>query len=163
MEEIHMDARTSTIHQVPVPATFLLRDALPHVDWSDAHAVRVPWVPRRDARLWADAVFHAPPLWIRVLFGARELLVGAVGIERGGSHAFDTVSAGPGEVLLGIDQRHLGYRASVLVEPRRVVVSTVVELHNRRGSAYFALVRRIHPLVVRTMLARAARTIGATA
>jgi hypothetical protein len=36
-----------------------------------------------------------------------------------------------------------------------VVVSTVVQLHNARGRAYFALVRLVHPLVVRAMLDRA--------
>jgi hypothetical protein len=164
MEEIPMEANARSIRRVPAPETFLLADALPRVDWSDAHAVTVPWVPRRDARLWADTVLHAPPpRWIRLLFGVRELLVRAVGIERGGSHVFDTVAKRPEEVLLGIDQRHLGYRASVRVEPRRVVLTTVVALHNRRGAAYFAVVRRVHPFVVRTMLARAARTIGATA
>jgi hypothetical protein len=63
-------------------------------------------------------------------------------------------------VLLGIDQSHLGFRASVLLESRRVVLSTVVRVHNRRGRAYSAVVRRLHPLVVRTMLARAARTVA---
>ena len=43
----------------------------------------------------------------------------------------------------------------MLVQPDRVVVSTIVEVRNRRGRAYSALVRRIHPWVVRTMLARA--------
>ena len=69
----------------------------------------------------------------------------------------------PDEVLLGADQSHLGFRASVLVERDRVVLSTVVELHNRRGRAYFALVRRLHPLVVRGMLARAAKKMAASA
>ena len=79
----------------------------------------------------------------------RELLVRAVGIERGGRHVFKTVSRTDNEVLLGVDQAHLGFRASVLVEVDRVVVSTLVELRNRRGRAYFAIVRRLHPMVVR--------------
>ena len=41
------------------------------------------------------------------------------------------------------------------VRPDRVVVTTIVEVRNRRGRVYSALVRRIHPWVVRTMLARA--------
>jgi hypothetical protein len=73
---------------------------------------------------------------------------------------FDLVAWSPDEVLLGIDQRHLAFRASVLVEPDRVVVSTIVEVRNRRGRAYSAVVRRIHPWVVRTMLARAVHTMA---
>ena len=76
---------------------------------------------------------------------------------------FDTVCRTSNEVLLGVDQNHLGYRVSVLVEPERVVLSTVVELRNRRGAAYFAVVRRIHPFVVGSMLTRAARAMAASA
>ena len=135
------------------------------IDWSDAYAVGIPvGERRRDPQEWADAVFRSPPpVLARVLFGVRELLVRAVGIERGGSHVFDTVSRTDNEVLLGADQAHLGFRASVLVEADRVVISTVVELHNRRGRAYFAVVRRLHPIVVRGMLARAAKQMAAPA
>jgi len=146
---------------VPPPPSPLLADALPHADWSDAYAVHIPTeAPARDPQEWADAVFHAPPVWIQVLFGVRELLVRAVGIERAGEHVFDTVSRTADEVVLGVDQSHLGFRASVLVERDRVVVTTIVKFHNRRGAAYFAIVRRLHPLIVRSMLARAARALA---
>jgi hypothetical protein len=139
----------------------LLAHALSRVDWSDAYAVHVPAdARRRDPQEWVDAVFNDPPRSIRVLFGVRELLVRLVGIEQGGGHVFDTVARSADEVLIGVDQEHLGYRASVLVERDRVVLTTVVELHNRRGAAYFAIVRRLHPLVVRTMLARAAHEMA---
>ncbi len=90
------------------------------------------------------------------------MVVRLVGIERGGGHVFATVNWRPDEVLVGTDQGHLGFRASVLVEPGRVVLSTVVQLRNRRGRVYSALVRRIHPWVVRGMLARASRKMAGT-
>ena len=155
-------ARPGRVYSVAVPGTPLLARALPYVDWSDAYAV-LPLAPSsgRHPQEWAEAIFHSPPVWVRLLLGLREAAVGLVGIERGGPHAFDTVSWSANEVLLGIDQSHLAFRASVLVEPGRVVVSTVVEVRNRRGLVYSALVRPIHPLVVRGMLARAARTMAA--
>jgi hypothetical protein len=158
-------ARAGRVYATELPSTRLLAHPMRYVDWSDAYAVGVPSGERRhDPQEWADAVFRAPPsVLTRVLFGARELLVRAVGIERGGSHVFDTVSRTDHEVLLGADQQHLGFRASVLVEADRVVLSTVVELHNRRGRAYFAIVRRLHPIVVRGMLARAAKKMAASA
>ena len=157
--------RSGRVYATGLPRTELLPQALPFVDWSDAHAVGIPiGEGRRDPQEWADAVFRSPPPFItRVLFAARELLVRGVGIERGGSHVFNTVSSSEHEVLLGADQAHLGFRTSVLVEVDRVVLSTVVELHNRRGRAYFALVRRLHPLVVRGMLSRAAKQMAASA
>jgi len=155
-------AKPGRVYAIPLPTTPLLTGALPYVDWSDAYAVFTPGgAPRHDPQEWADAIFHGPPLWIRALFGLREVLVRLMGIERGGSHVFATVDWRPDEVLLGTDQGHLGFRASVLVEPDRVVLSTVVRLHNRRGRAYSALVRRIHPVVVRGMLSRAVQKVGA--
>ncbi len=152
------------VSAVRPPSTELLAHALPFVDWSDAYAVGLPTGARQaDPQEWANAVFRSSPsLLVRLLFGARELLVRGVGIEPGGRHVFDMVARTDHEVLLGTDQAHLGFRASVLVEPDRVVLSTVVELRNRRGRAYFALVRRLHPLVVRRMLARAARKMTVT-
>jgi Protein of unknown function (DUF2867) len=134
----------------------LLADALPRVDWSDAYAVECGPDAPADPQDWADAVFRHPPGWVVAALGLREALVGAVGIDRGGPSAFATLARTSDEVLLGTDERHLDFRASVLREPRRVVVSTVVQLHNARGRAYFALVRRVHPVIVRAMLNRAA-------
>jgi hypothetical protein len=145
------------------PRTPLLAGALPRVDWTDAYAVpALPGTPL-DPQAWADAVFRDPPRWVLAALGLRELLVGLVGIDRGGAGAFDTLARTENEVLLGADSNHLDFRASVRREPDRVVLTTVVQLHNRRGRAYSALVRPVHPVVVRAMLDRAARRLtGAT-
>ncbi len=146
-------------YEVPVPATSLLAEALPRVDWSDAYAVPCPATAPADPQVWADAIFRSPPGWVGALLVMREALVGLVGIQRGGSAAFDTLARTDDEVLLGIDQGHLNFRASVRREADRVVLSTVVQLNNRRGLLYSALIRRVHPAVVRAMLARAARRL----
>lgn len=145
---------------VPVPATPLLAAALPRVDVADAHAVVArPGMPT-DPQVWADAVFRDPPAWVVAALGLREALVGLVGIARGGSSSFDTVARTADEVLLGTDEQHLDFRASVLREPDRVVLTTVVRLHNARGRAYFGLVRLVHPVIVRAMLTRAAHRLS---
>ncbi len=142
------------------PRTPLISGALPRVDWTDAYAVRaLPGMPA-DPQVWADAVFRDPPRWVLAALGLRELLVGLVGIDRSGAGAFDTLARTEDEVLLGTDSNHLDFRASVRREPDRVVLTTVVQLHNRRGRAYFALVRAVHPTIVRAMLTRAARRLS---
>lgn len=146
---------------VPVPQTELLAGALPRIDWSDAHAVPCRRDAPADPQAWVDAVFHDPPGWVVAALRLREALVGLVGIDRSGPHAFTPLRRTADEILLGTDERHLDLRASVRREPERVVVSTVVQLHNRRGRAYFALVRLVHPAIVRAMLNRAARRIAA--
>lgn len=143
-----------------VPATPLLADALPRVDWSDAFAVAAyPGMPT-DPQVWADAVFRDPPRWVVALLGVRNALVGLVGIARDDGSAFDSLACTGDEVLLGTDAGHLDFRVSVLREPDRVVLSTVVRLHGWRGPAYSAVVRVVHPMIVRAMLTRAARRMG---
>jgi Protein of unknown function (DUF2867) len=146
--------------EVPVPATALLAGALPGVDWSDAHAVDCGPDAPADPQEWADALFRDAPRWVVAALALRDALVGLVGIDRSAPSAFATLARTADEVLLGTDERHLDFRASVLREPRRVVLSTVVQLHDARGRAYFAIVRRVHPMIVRAMLDRAASRLS---
>jgi CRP-like cAMP-binding protein len=114
----------------------------------------------QDPQVWADALFRDPPRWVAAALGLRERLVGLVGIDRGGPASFDTVVRSDDEVLLGTDEQHLDFRAGVFREVDRVVLTTVVQLHNRRGRAYFALVRLVHPSIVRAMMNRATRRLS---
>jgi hypothetical protein len=155
-----MSTYAGVVMAVPVPSTALLADGLTEVTWSDAYAAALPAGGMKcDPQEWADAVFRHPPGWVRVLLGLRQLAVWAFEIEAGDHHAFDTLDRRRDEVLLGIDQRHLNFRASVLLSRDRVVVSTVVAVHNRRGVAYSSLVRQVHPWVVRSLLARAVQRL----
>lgn len=154
----------------PVPDTArLAHTAFDDPGHTDAFSVEHRPGMSTDPRAWADAIFRDPPRWVLGLLLLRETLVGLVGIERGGRGAFDTVRSCPGEVLLGTDSGHLDFRASVLVDTTggggegdhrdTVTLTTVVRLHNRRGQLYWAVVRPLHPFVVRAMLRRAAHRL----
>lgn len=148
-------------HRVAPPTDGLLADALPVVDWSHAVAVRCAPTAPREPQVWADAIFGRPPLWVGAAMLLREALVGVVGIERAHGNAFTPLATTDTEVLLGIDQSHLDFRASVRRTDDGVVLTTVVHLHNRRGRIYSVLVHAIHPSVVRASLGRAARSLQA--
>lgn len=142
---------------VAVPPDGLLSGALDRVDAADAYAVAVPAGMSQDPQWWADRLFRDPPVPVVALMAVREALVGLVGIARGTGDEFATLARTDDEVLLGADAGHLDFRAVVRREPGRVVLGTVVALRNRRGRLYWSAVRRVHPYVVRAMLARAAR------
>jgi 2-polyprenyl-6-methoxyphenol hydroxylase-like FAD-dependent oxidoreductase len=159
----HVGRRQSPpVHAVAVPATGLLAGALPRIDWSDAYQVTIPAGTPIDPQVWSDAIFHSAPGWVRGLLAARQATVGLIGIDRGRPNTFDTRAGTDDEVLLGTDERHLSFRASVLTQVDRVVLSTVVQVHNRRGRVYSAIVRVAHPIVVRASLTRAARILSST-
>lgn len=139
---------------VPVLETELLTGVFSRVDFSDAFAIDTRGV-RLDARGWTQAIFGSAPPWVVALMGVRQLLVGLIGIERHTPGALRDLAGDDDEVMLGADAGHLDFRASLRRDPGRITLTTVVRLRNRRGRAYFAVVRRLHPYVVRAMLYRA--------
>jgi len=145
---------------VTPPAAGPAADVLPEADYVDAYAVRRrPGMPA-DPELWASTIFADPPRWVSALLAAREAAVGLAGIERAGRSAFAVRTRTDTQALLGVDAGHLDFRAVVSVDPARVVLTTLVRRHNRRGRAYFALVRRLHPAIVTAMLTRAATRLS---
>ncbi|AEF40772.1 DUF2867 domain-containing protein [Hoyosella subflava] len=143
-------------YAVQAPTEGLLASQPRRVDHSDAFAIERRRETPGDPETWAQAIFNDLPPVVTALMGLREHLVGIAGIERGTPDAFAVLAQNDDEVLLGADAGHLDFRTSVRREPGRIVVTTAVELHNRRGRAYFALIKLIHPLVVRAMLNRSA-------
>jgi hypothetical protein len=146
---------------VPTPdGAGLVRAAFDIVDFTDAWQVQlVPGLPT-DPQLWADAVFRDPPRWVAASLGLRNLLVRFIGMEPSGHSAFDTTARTDDEVLLGADDHHLDFRASVLIGATNVTLTTVARVHNRRGRLYMAIVKHVHPVIVRSMLHRALRRLA---
>jgi hypothetical protein len=79
---------------------------------------------------------------------------------------FPVLSRSENELVLGVDDRHLNFKVSVMLLEAadsnfEVVVTTVVHCHNRLGRAYLTLIRPFHVLVVRSNLNRASATARA--
>lgn len=78
-------------------------------------------------------------------------------------HYFKIYSSNDREVILGEDDHHLDFRLSILYrkpdesQDKRphLIVSTVVNCHNRLGRAYLFIITPFHRLVVRSGLRRA--------
>lgn len=148
--------------EVPVPAAAVLAwSAFEKIDFQDAWQLPMPASVTSDPAAWAEAAFRSPPRWLAALYALRNALVGLIGVERGDRSAFDPVARTENELLLGTDAGHLDFRASLLVADAKVTLSTVTVLKNARGRLYMAVVKRVHPVVVRHMLARAARLLTA--
>ncbi|MFW6597965.1 DUF2867 domain-containing protein [Propionibacteriaceae bacterium Y2011] len=152
----------------PIPEeAALLRPWVEGADLLDAW--QVEWRPGlpTDPQVWADAAFRSPPGWVTALLLLRNQLVRLVGIPQSDASAFRTHErrdgVAGGEVLLGDDDEHLDFRASVLVSGDRVTLSTAAHTHNLRGRLYLVPVRVAHPVIVRAMLNRAARQLALAA
>ncbi|MER5541071.1 DUF2867 domain-containing protein [Streptomyces sp. NPDC002586] len=148
---------------VPIPDDSSLQSLVPRVDYSDAFAVRLPPDAGTDAGEWADRFFADPPSWIRRMLALRDALVGMFGLKTNDLEAavpFPELTRTEREVVYGVDDRHLDFRASVHVarsgEDVRLSVATVVHQHSLFGRLYFLPVRVVHPLIIRSMLRRVA-------
>lgn len=136
----------------------LARAELGAVDLLDAWWLPLPPCGAPAPEVWRDAIFDSPPAWVVRLMRLRNAVAGLVGLDRAEPrHVFAERARTADEVLLGGDGRHFDLRISVYVEPGAVVCSTLTRARTRRGRAYLALVGRVHPVVVRAMLARAGR------
>lgn len=159
-----------------IPTTSALRGSLARASFWDAYEA-----PLRNGALSPTEIalksFGATPLWVSWLMALRNGLVRLVGLKSVGALAvgsdkpasayrvgdrlgiFTIQAISDAEILMGIDDRHLDVRVSIVkpeagAEPR-YVVSTVVRVHNALGRLYMLPVGRIHPLVVRAMMRRA--------
>ncbi|GAB1640012.1 DUF2867 domain-containing protein [Krasilnikovia sp. MM14-A1259] len=155
-------SETCRVRAVPVPPEARLLHAWPgRRDLADAYAVRMPPGTSVLPLEWVDAVFQDPPAPVLALMRLRNRLVPLLGIERGDRSAFAPLRQTTNEVLLGTDAPHLDFRASVLVEPdgggTTVTVATTAAVRTGARRIYLAVVKLVHPAVVRAMLRRAAR------
>ncbi|MEW6345669.1 MAG: DUF2867 domain-containing protein [Paraburkholderia sp.] len=144
---------------------------------ADAYAVRLPDGAIADPESLARFLLTHQPSWVARLMSVRDALVASFGIKTATQLRKSPTDAGeeridifrvyerrPHEIILGADDKHLDFRLSVMREMRPLaigaapylVVSTVVNCHNRLGRTYINLIAPFHRLVVESWLRRAA-------
>lgn len=166
-----------TVSATTIPAASLLRGLSEGADFKDAYDA-----PLADASLSPTQIFlaaaRAAPAWAEALMSMRNRVVRLFGLKDVGALGamartgpqdyevgdrlgiFNVFAKTSDEIVLGIDDRHVDVRVSVMKtlggESPRYAVSTVVNVHNLLGRLYMLPVARIHPLIVRSMMGRAA-------
>jgi hypothetical protein len=109
------------------------------------------------------------PQWIAVLMKIRNAIVKLFGLRAGenvkeaacypvGSKAgyFTVTERNVNEIVMGEDDRHLYFRASVLVDREQsfIYLTTIVRFHNVWGKIYFLPVKPFHRLIIKSLLNR---------
>ncbi len=169
--------------EVPIPAASSVTRMLKRVDFCDAYEAKVS-LPQLDVREAYEAIFAHQPKWVAILLSIRGLFASIVGLKhpdinsnttkvdkleasdsrapyqigsRAGLFLVQAITAK--ELTLGLDDKHLNFRVSVLRSVdnniEKVTVSTVVELNNLLGRTYLQVIKPFHKLIVRTILQNA--------
>jgi hypothetical protein len=164
------------VRSIVPPLESRLADSFKGADLVDAFAITIPATATHDINVLADAAFGHPGGWLRVLLAIRDAAVVGFGLKttrqlrssarmKSADHIdfFPVHSRSSDELIVGEDDRHLDFRASILLRPLRggrdfeMVVTTVARCHNLLGRSYLALIMPFHRLVVRSSLRLAAQ------
>ncbi len=177
-----MDRKPVEVRAAALPQESLIRLSLSRIDYADAFEARFPSAKAIRIEDVACAFFSSAPRWVSLLMRLRNRIVSLVGlkspkgfsphseggaeIRKGSSFGlFKVLEKTDTEIISGEDDKHLDFRVSMSLtsenssETReyRLVLSTVVEMHNLMGRLYFAPVKvfhkRIVPAIIRRMVA----------
>jgi hypothetical protein len=167
-------------HAVPMETNSVLAPLYSGADLMDAFAIDLPAEASNDIEVLARAALERPAGWIRALTQLRDLMVATVGVKSTREIGFDAASRGPVigyfpvvskssyELVVGVDDRHLDFRASLQLRTkasggRELVAGTVVHCHNTLGRIYLATIAPFHRTIVKANLERAIRNMKTNA
>jgi hypothetical protein len=139
-------------------------DVLAGAQFADAFRITVD-EPDLDASTAARRMLARNPAWVTALMRLRNAIVRPLGLKtpvhttavsQTRIGMFPLLSATPQRVVVGLDDRHLDFRAIVDVvrrgEVTEVTATTIVKTHNWLGRAYLATIMQFHRIIVRIML-----------
>lgn len=152
--------------RIAPPAESCLSDWYAGASLTDSFAVTLPPDAPTGVDTLATLLFADPPVWFTILLAVRDRVMAPFGVK--GSHAlsageriafFPILSRSADEIVLGADDRHLDFRASVMLRraDRTLVATTVVRCHNLLGRLYLAAILPFHVLIVTDALRRLRR------
>ncbi|MGE4327721.1 MAG: DUF2867 domain-containing protein [Pseudodonghicola sp.] len=123
-------------------------------DFLDTYSIATPLSARQALELALRS-----PNWARSLLKLRDTLVSPLGLKTassGGRPGFPVEYETEDEVLVGMDDRHLDFRITVLKHDGIVHIATWVHRNNALGRVYLALVMPFHKLILQIAIKRIA-------
>jgi len=163
-----------TPQEIPLPRESCTNSIYVQPDLADAYSIDLPPGTTRNPELLARFIFAHQPRWVAALMRVRDSCVSVLDLKTGRSlrssdtqrqriGIFKLYETLPFEVLVGEDDKHLDFRASVLYRAAEgpsvtasVVLSTVVRCHNLLGRTYLWLIAPFHRRVIQAFLRQAA-------
>lgn len=124
-------------------------------DFVDGYSVVSSRAPREAAETGLTM-----PAWARLLLKLRNTLVKPFGLKTGAPKSGDAIGMFPvtfengQEIMLGMPDKHLDFRISVMRQNERIHMATWVKPRNILGRLYLAAVMPFHILIVRDALRR---------
>ncbi|OWB64110.1 hypothetical protein B5S29_g5150 [[Candida] boidinii] len=178
----------TNIKSVKEPENSILFPIYKSAYFIDSYSVKLPTTNNNNnnnnkndinPELLANFFFNNPPKWFTVLLNIRDKLVSAFGIKstdyiRNNANKlgiktigfFPIISSSKNEIILGDDDKHLDFRASLLIQPiknsnnnnnneeKELVATTVVHCHGLLGKLYLNIIKPFHVLIIKHNLSK---------
>jgi hypothetical protein len=161
---------------VSMPADGVLVSLYKNADLLDAFAIDLPLGAEDDLETLARVVFARPAGWIRALTRVRDTVMAVAGVKSSSAIGAEAAARGPvigyfpvlsatsTELVVGVDDRHLDFRAAIRLSVddtggSELIAATVVHCHNNLGRVYLTAIAPFHRLIVQANLERAVRKL----
>lgn len=138
------------------------------IDFSDTYATTNH---SQTVEQLAHTIFNTPAAWIKSLLAVRNSVVKLFGLKTGipddyhtryevGGYIsfFKIYSISEDELIMGLDDSHLNFRAIISLtdtETDNIKVTTLVQHNNKFGKAYMTIVKPFHGWTVKSMVSKA--------
>jgi hypothetical protein len=156
-----------------IPSNSQLSKQLAQANFFDAHCMDNPHPDLHALELWIRIIERAPA-WTNAAMRMRNAIVKRLGLKDLGVFSevdrkkpieayavgdqigiFKILYLSESEVVMGDNDKHLNAQVSLLkTNDHKVVVSTVVHVHNTLGRIYMFFVRPAHRIIAPSMLSR---------
>lgn len=141
--------------------------SLTRVDWADAYRMALRPHVSQDPEVWRKVIsdLSSRSRLLRLRIAGGDVLRRWTGAPKlGPEGAFPVLGRTPNEVLVGLDDGHLNFRASLGIDSRTdgrtdLVVTTAVMFHNAWGRRYLSIIKPFHRRLVTRGMRQAARLV----
>lgn len=141
-----------------IPANSTITNGFGATDYFDSYAVKKR--SGKSAKEISNEIMRLPG-WVNFLFYIRNRVVGLFGLKtdkdkKDTETFFKVIENREEEIVMGDDDKHLNFRASVMKDEWTgcICLTTVVHFNNAWGRVYFLPVKPFHKIIMRTLLKR---------
>ncbi len=142
-----------------IPENSVIANGFDRIDYCDTFRVIKP--TNDSVEKIAAEIFKFPG-WVNWLINIRNSIVGIFGLKstkevrEGQTTYFAVIEQNENEIVMGENDKHLGFRVSVLVDRADsfIYVTTLVHFNNFWGKVYFLPVKPFHKIILKSLLRR---------
>lgn len=141
-----------------IPAKSTITNGFGRIDYQDIYSI-VQQTDKTAEKISKELLVM--PRWVDALMKLRNRIVGVFGLKtdrntQKSETFFTVIENREEEIIMGEDDKHLNFRASILKDSSEGTLSliTVVHYNNVWGKVYFFPVKPFHKIIMRVLLKR---------